>query len=463
MKKIVCVVLLPLLLTLLLSACAQAGRLNPKKPLTLTLWHNFGGQMQATMDEQIGEFNSTLGKEKGIMINVTSISGSATLQEKLAMIAAGDPGAPEKPDITTCYPATAALLAEEGLLAALDGQFTEEELADYLPRFLDEGRLPDGGLYIFPFAKSTEVLFLNQTLFDHFSSAGGVTSDSLATFEGIADTAMRYYSWTDGLTPDISNDGKAFYAADSIFNLTQVGMEQMGTSLFEGEALRLDTPEFRRIWDMLFESAVKGGLAIYDGYSSELSKTGDILCSTGSTAGILFYGEEITYPNNTKEAVEYTVLPYPVFADGKKIAMQRGGGLAVTKSTPVKEKAAALFLKWFTASEQNMRFVSSTGYLPVTGQAFTEHMESEIARNSNSNIQKLLRTAVVVHKEYDFYIPPVFDNFNTVSDGFEAGFLAIAADRREQYLQNLKMMEPAPAFETATDGALDEFIEKLDQ
>ena len=48
------------------------------------------------------------------------------------------------------------------------------------------------------------------------------------------------------------------------------------------------------------------------------SKTGEIVCSLGSTAGILFYGDSITYPDNTIEAVTYNILPYPVFRGGKK-------------------------------------------------------------------------------------------------------------------------------------------------
>ncbi|MEG6520379.1 extracellular solute-binding protein [Desulfotomaculum sp. 1211_IL3151] len=447
-----------LLLLVLLTACGQTTGLHPKRPVTLTLWHNFGGQMQAMMDEHIEEFNTTIGKEKGIVVSVTSISSSAAIQEKLTMIAAGDPGAPEMPDITTCYPATVALLADKGLLAPMDRYFTDEELADYLPRFVEEGRLPDGKLYVFPFAKSTEVLFLNQTLFDRFSTATGVTVSSLATFEGIADAAAQYHRWTDEQTPDIPNDGKAFFTADSFFNLAQVGMEQMGVSLFDGEKLRLDTPEFERIWNTVFEAAVKGGYAIYDGYSSDLSKTGDILCSMGSTAGILFYGEEITYPNNVKEAVKYTVLPYPTFEGGKKIAIQRGGGLAVAKSSPEKEEAAALFLKWFTSPAQNMRFVASTGYLPVTGRAFANHMEREITQNNNPNIQKLLRTATTVHGEYDFYIPPVFDAFNSVSGSIEANFFTIAAQRHEQYMAHITAIEPGAAYEEAARGALKEFI-----
>ena len=40
--------------------------------------------------------------------------------------------------------------------------------------------------------------------------------------------------------------------------------------------------------------------------------------------------------------------------------------MIVTKSTKEKEYASVEFLKWLTAPEQNIKFVSETGYLPVT-------------------------------------------------------------------------------------------------
>lgn len=52
------------------------------------------------------------------------------------------------------------------------------------------------------------------------------------------------------------------------------------------------------------------------------------------------------------------MLPFPTFEGGKKVAIQRGAGIAAAKSTSQKEKTAAVFLKWFTAPEQNMRFVA---------------------------------------------------------------------------------------------------------
>lgn len=454
----VCLILL-LMVAMAASGCTGSGGLDPNKPVTLTLWHNFGGQMQTTMDELIEEFNRNVGKEKGIILNVTSVSGSAALQEKLTMIAAGDPGAPDMPDLTTCYPATAALLKEKGLIAALDEQFTKEELSAYLPRFLEEGRLSDGKLYVFPFAKSTEVLFVNQTLFDRFSAATGISLESLSTFEGIADAALRYYEWTDSLTPDEQGDGKNFYTADSLFNIAQVGMKQIGGDLFNGERLDLSSSEFERIWNAIYEPAVRGGYAIYDGYSSDLSKTGEIVCSTGSTAGILFYGTQITYPDNTTEDVEYTVLPFPTFEGGEKVAIQRGAGIVAAKSTSQKEKAAAVFLKWFTAPEQNMRFVASTGYLPVTNDAFKNSMEQEIANNENENIRKLLRTAITVHSQYDFYIPPVFESFNDVSGGYESELISMAVKARERYLEPCETMDKEAAYIEATRGSLRAFIE----
>ncbi|MBC8577145.1 extracellular solute-binding protein [Oscillospiraceae bacterium BX1] len=453
-KRAVCLALC-LSLIAVLPGCGQKTGPDPKHPVTLEVWHNFGGQMQATMDGLVDTFNLTVGKEKGIVLNVTSVSGSAALQEKLTMIANGDPGAPEMPDLTTCYPATAVLLQEKDLLAPLDEQFTQEELSLYLPRFLEEGRLSDGKLYVFPFAKSTEVLFVNQTLFDRFASETGVTMNSLSTFEGIAKAALRYYEWTDAQTPDLPNDGKDFYTADSAFNLAQVGMRQMGGSLLKNESLDLSSPEFQRIWDAICEPAVKGGYALYDGYSSDLSKTGEIVCSTGSTAGILFYGTEITYPDNTTERVEYSVLPFPVFQGGQKIAIQRGSGIVAAKTTPEKERAAAIFLKWFTAPEQNMKFIASTGYLPVTNEAFENSMEQEIA--DNENIQKLFRTAVEVHAAYDFYIPPVFDGFNSLSSSYGKDLLTCLQRAREQYLALLETESPEDAYSRVSREALEAF------
>jgi len=418
-----------------LSGCAASkDLLDPKKPVTVTMWHHFGGMQQGTMEILLDEFNNTYGKDRGVIISVTSMKSTSELTNDLRMTAADDPGAMEMPDIATVYPAGAMELYNAGMLVNLDNYFTAQEIEAYIPRFVDEGRMPDGGLYVFPFAKSTEALFVNKTFFDRFSSATGVTLESLATFEGLADAAVKYYDWTDSLTPEIPNDGKAFFSADSWLNSAMVGTAQIGDEFVGTDVLNTSADSYKRVWDVTVIPALMGGYYVADGYTSSLSITGDILCSTGSTAGIAFYGNTITYPNNTIENVEFNVLPYPVFNDAKKIALQRGTGIIVAKSTAQKEYAAALFLKWFTAPEQNMRFVSETGYLPVTSEAYDEHMNVAIQNASNPVYRTFLETAEIMHKEYEFFIPPNIDTFSALSGAYENRIKDAMRQGRKQVL-----------------------------
>ena len=49
------IVLLLLMSSWLLTGCQHNNRLNPKRPVTLTFWHNYGGQMKNTMDEMVDD------------------------------------------------------------------------------------------------------------------------------------------------------------------------------------------------------------------------------------------------------------------------------------------------------------------------------------------------------------------------------------------------------------------------
>lgn len=438
--------------SLLLIAVSGCGG-GESTPTILTLWHNYGGQLKETMDELIDEFNETVGAGEGIIISVTSISGSAAIHEKLAMAANNEPGASPLPDITIAYPKTAFLLAEKELLADLDHLFTTEELSHYLPQFVEEGRLGGGSLYVFPTAKSTEVLFLNRTLFDRFAGETGVTIDHLETFEGIARVAALYYDWTDRQTPAIKNDGKAFFMSDSLFNYALVGCRQLGADFIDGDTIAFSLPQYARVWESYFKPAVLGRAAIYNGYATDLFKTGEIVCSTGSTAGAMFFSSTVTYPDNTTEPAELAILPYPFFEGGVKTAMQRGAGMCVTRSTAEKERLAAVFLKWFTSPENNLRFVSSTGYLPVTKDAFGEIMSREIDTSPHEKIKELLSTCRIMQKEYVFIIPPLFEGIDELQGKYETEFKEIASSSKEFCRELAVNSSPEEVYEAVAERA----------
>jgi multiple sugar transport system substrate-binding protein len=456
MKLIKSVIILLLLLTFI-TGYGRDSLLNPNDPVIITLWHNYGGQMEKSMNDLVDEFNSNVGIKQGIIINITSVSSSSALYDKIVSSSEGDPGSSQLPNITTGYPKSALALLKNDKLLDLNDYFSVSELDEYLPSFIEEGTI-SGKLSVFPTAKSTEVLFLNKTLFERFSDATGISIETLSTFEGISEAAIKYYEWTDSQTPDIPNDGKSFYTSDSWFNIAQVGMNQLGDSFIINETLNY-SDNYKKIWDFYFQAAVRGGFAIYDGYSSDLAKTGEIVCSTGSTAGILFYGNTITYQDNTIEDVEYEILPYPVLKGGNKVAIQRGGGMIVTKSTKEKEDASIEFLKWFTAPDQNMRFISETGYLPVTKNAFETIIDENIDKSINDNVKKLLNTAVIMYKEYDFYTPPVFDEFDSMEKAYTERIKQAAHDARTDFLQLLNTKDTDEAFEKASENVFNNFIE----
>ena len=441
--------------------CGSLEMKHPSQPVTLDLWHNYGGQLKNTMDEMIDEFNETTGAEQGIIINVTSISGSATIHEKLTMAANGDPGAPDLPDITTAYPKTALSLADKGLLVDLRDHFTPQELSAYIPEFLQEGRMQDDSLYVFPTAKSTEVLFVNTTIFNRFARETGASMDDLHTFEGIARTAALYYDWTDQQTPEVAGDGKAFFLPDSLFNYSLMGVIQLGSEFIRDDRIDTATPEFRKVWDYYYKLAVLGQAAIFDGYATDLAKTGDIVCSIGSTAGVSFFSPTVTYADNTSEPAELAILPYPIFEGGKKTAVQRGAGMSVIKSSPEKAQAAAVFLKWFTSPENNLRFVSSTGYLPVTEAAFGDLMSQEIEHTSHHNIRKLLQTCQLMEEDYEFYIPPLFEGIDQLQIRYESQFRDTASQSRDSYLDSLASSDSRSAYEAVSADAYQNFVDKL--
>ena len=149
--------------------CGCAGQTKPsvETPVTLTMWHVYGSQTKSPLNTMIDEFNNTVGKENGIVINVVSITSSSEIDQALSAAASNRPGAEELPDLFTAYPRVAEIIGTDRLLA-WDDYFSGSELSAFTAEFLAEGYF-DGKLLMLPVAKSSEALYLNKTLFDEFS------------------------------------------------------------------------------------------------------------------------------------------------------------------------------------------------------------------------------------------------------------------------------------------------------
>ncbi|MDR1701736.1 MAG: extracellular solute-binding protein, partial [Sporomusaceae bacterium] len=168
-----------------------------------------------------------------------------------------------------------------------------------------------------------------------------------------------------------------------------------------------------KIWNSYYPYAIAGKVAVYNNFGNYLAQTGKIVCVTSTSAGAVFYPSTVTYEDNSKENVEFITLPYPVFQNGEKVVVQRGGSMCVTKSSPEQERACAVFLKWLTEPAQNIRFAVQAGYMPVMEEAFVKLIKNkDLEMVKNDQIKKTLSVAAMMTEEYRFFFPPVFDGLD---------------------------------------------------
>lgn len=105
-----------LLLLLVFTGCAKNTALDPQHPVTLTMWHVYGEQVDSPMNRLVEEFNQTTGRDKGILVNVTLLSNATVIGDKLLQAQANAPGVPEMPDLFFCHLTNAEKLGADTLL-----------------------------------------------------------------------------------------------------------------------------------------------------------------------------------------------------------------------------------------------------------------------------------------------------------------------------------------------------------
>lgn len=382
------------------QGAGQAVSLNPKSPVTITLWHYYNGAQKVAFDQMVAEFNDTVGVEKGIFVESHNQGDVTKLEESVMASINKEVGSADVPNIFASYADTAYAIEKLGYLVDLDQYLTPEERDAYVDSYIEEGRIGSNGeLKIFPTAKSTEIFMLNKTDWDAFAAATGASLDSLTTQEGLVKAAKAYYEWTDGLTPDVPGDGRAFYGRDAMANLFIVGSMQLGHELFrvENQELTLDADKevMRKLWDFYYVPYVQGWFGSYGKFRSDDIAIGKLAAFTGSSTSASFFPESVERDGGSYP-VEAMVLPVPAFEGGKNYSVQQGAGMVVTESTPEKEYASVLFLKWFTDATRNTHFACTSGYLPVKKEAVDKTLLDQVIAEKNLEVDSKLYDSLLV-------------------------------------------------------------------
>lgn len=425
--KLISVLISSAILSMSLSGCENASNkadygLDAKNPTTINIWHYYNGVQQTSFDKMINEFNETVGYEKGIIIEATSVGSVDELSEKVLSSLNNEVGSDTAPNIFASYAETAYTVDKMGYACDIKKYFTDDELAEYVPNYIEEGQFSnDGSLKIFPMAKSTEVMILNATDWQPFADATGVSTDDLKTWEGLVDVSEKYYNYTDDLTPDIANDGKSFFGRDSVANYMIVGAKQLGynyVTVQDGKAtVNIDETALRKLWDNYYVPYVKGYYGSQSRFRSDDAKIGKIIALIGSTTGSAYYPTSVTIDDDYTYPIESLVLPVPNFEGCDPYIVQQGAGFVVTKADEKTEYACSIFLKWFTETDRNIESTISSGYLPVKVDALDFNKITEINDQSENKIGgTLLNTLEVAIDELSTYQPYAAKPYDNCAD-----------------------------------------------
>lgn len=416
-KKKIKLIFFGVIIAIFFTACGNNKyKLDPENPVTLCIWHYYNGEQKLIFDEKIEEFNSTIGKEKGIIIEAYNQGDVSELTQKIMDSVNHVVGAEKMPDMFAAYADTAYNIDTMGLAANIEDYLSEKEQDEYILAYLDEGKFQEnGGIKLFPIAKATEVLAINKTEWDKFADATKASEENLATWEGIAQLGKEYYEWTDKLT-DKPNDGKAFFGRDAMANYLIIGSMQLGHEIFQvknGEVVYdLDEKVMKKLWDNYYIPYVNGYYASYGRFRSDDVKTGDIIAFVGSTSGVTYFPTEVTREDGTSYPIESKVYPLPNFKGTDPYAVQQGAGILVVKSEKIKEFASVLFLKWFTEVENNVEFSIQSGYLPVKKAANTKEEVNKIS-NISDILKETIYTGIDITNQYHLYTNKAFEEGNS--------------------------------------------------
>ncbi len=429
----------------------EESLLSESDPITITFWHYYGDYVQEKLNIIVDEFNETKGAQYGVTVELVAKPSIADLEVELSESAQGVVYADEMPSMFLAYPDKILELQELGIISNLDEYMTEEEQELIIDSFLESGILNEEQA-MFPVVKSTELIFINETYWNTFASATGYTDEDLLTWEGLMEVAKSYYDYTDALTPDISNDGKALFGMDSLQNFITVGSMQMGVDMFydEDDLAILDEEILETIFNYYVEGVSMGYFDSVGKFRTDDMRSGDIIAFAGSSASFVYVPEWIEV-DGQQEDITWKSLPYPYFESGEPYVLSQGAGIAVSKISDQQQEACVLFLNYFL--DYNVDFALDSAYVPVT----TEFLEFDSEERLELFQEYGLEENEVA--TYELVMEQIADEQLYQQDAFDGSytFRTEIADVFEQAATNIRVIVDAKLDEgVAREGVLEE-------
>ncbi len=324
---------------------------------TLTWWHPYNGAREADLQTMIAAFNA----DNPCGITVVGESQGNALHEKMndAITTSELPGlAVGDPYEQAAYALADALVDLNAYIADATWGLSREDRDDFFPAFLAQGVHPafDGQRLGFPLARSMEVLFYNQTWLETLRHSGPLTTT----------TAFRTLTCAVAKARDAAEIGaRGYVLRDDDATLTAWAAAFGGVSPAGSAVLNADGDGYAYNTTSVI-TAVTYLKNLYDGGCITTTVTGTpsahfaarrALFVLGSSADIPLYQRAMEAVENT-DVWGVTTLPYSGTVPAPIV---RGSDFVIPATNPETQLVAWIFVKWFTAPEQQAQWVRASG------------------------------------------------------------------------------------------------------
>ena len=401
------------------------GGFNTEEQVVINFYHTMGQNLVEVLDAFIGEGSEFQQMYPNIIVKEKSVGNYTDIRDQLTTeISAGANDA----NISYCYPDHVARYLKAQSVVTLDNLmydseygYSETELKDYVPAFLEEGQsFGDGKTYCLPFSKSSEVLYYDATFFQKNNLTVPTTWDEMIQ-------TCRKIKQIDPTCIPLGYDSAANWF---ITMAAQLGSDY---TTFEEPHYKFNNPIMRN-WVKEAVGWYREGLfttkTLYGGYTSSLFTAipeGDesvarcYMC-IGSSAGATYQRPEMR-GSEYRFDVGISSIPQINAAETGAVISQGPDVCIFRNEDPQKVLASWLLVKYLSTNVYfQAQFSATSGYTPVI-KSVNENAGYKDFLNSADGGDNIaaLSTKVCVEQESMYLTTPAFDGSADARD--KVGYL----------------------------------------
>jgi multiple sugar transport system substrate-binding protein len=329
--------------------------------VTVAFWHVWDELPGSALEALVAEFNAQ--NEWGIRVNSRFIGTFDDLFTRVASAL----GTSDQPDIVVGYNYQATNWDTNDQVVDLNPYINDpiwglgQANEDFYPPFWNSDVLNGKRLGI-PAVRTGQYLFYNQTWAAElgFESAPSTTTQ----FRQQACVASE----ANGGDNNSENDGTGGYVLTTDYSAILAWIAGFGGDILAPQAVgyQFDTPAVQNTFRYLRD--------LYDRGCAWLSE--DQLPDTdfAERRGLFASGSLLDVPeqfytfSQTSNQDRWTLIPYPS-AQGEPVVDVYGPSFEILQSTPERELAAWLFIRWLSEPEHQIRLTTATSSLPLRHDA----------------------------------------------------------------------------------------------